>query len=152
MKIRKRYFLYSIFFFTISSLFGVIFFKLIENTNDYFKNVKDLTEKVNDISINFSLTMLGFLIAAFSLLQLVQTKEWYEKISKSLPFQSFLKRLWIAIIFVIINFIISVICVFLIKSLSDKCLVYMCCFLLGILGYNISWIFACMVTYIQIVI
>lgn len=152
MKIRKRYFLYSIFSFILSFLFGFIFFKLTKNTNDYLNNVKDLAEKINDISINFSLTMLGFLIAAFSLLQLIQAKEWYEKISKSLPFQSFLNRLWTAIIFVIINFIISIICVFLIKSLPDNCLVCVCCFLLGILGYNISWIFACMVTYIQIVI
>lgn len=152
MKIRKRYFFYSTIIFFVSFFLGFLFFKLTTNNPSYIKNVIELTEKITDISITFSLTMLGFLIAAFSLLQLVQSKDWYEKIYKSLPFQSFLQRLWMSIIFVIINFIISIICIFIIKIIPDKYLIWVCCSLLGLLAYNISWIFACMITYITIII
>lgn len=151
MKIRKRYFFYSTVFFFITFFLGFLYFQLIRKNVNFLEILNELTEKITDISITFSLTMLGFLIAAFSLLQLVQSKEWYEKIYKSVPFQSFLQRLWMSIIFVILNLVISIICIFIIKIVPDKCLIWVCCTMIGFLGYNISWIFACMVTYITII-
>ena len=151
MKIRKRYFVYSISFFIISFLLMLLYFHFLEKNSNYCAIAKNLSDKIIDISITFSLTMLGFLIASFSLIQLIQSKDWYESIYKSKPFQSFLKRLWISIIYLIIHFICSIICLLLIELLPLETIKWITCILIALMGFVLSWISFCMIDYFMIV-
>lgn len=91
MKIRKRYFFYSTVFFFITFFLGFLYFQLIRKNVNFLEILNELTEKITDISITFSLTMLGFLIAAFSLLQLVHQKNGTKKFINLFLFNHFYK-------------------------------------------------------------
>ena len=151
MKIRKRYFFYSAIYFLLPFLCMILYFHFLKNDCDFFKITKNLANKLSDISITFSLTMLGFLIASFSLIQLIQSKDWYEAVYKSIPFQSFLHRLWMAIIYLIVQFSLSLVNILLIEILPEKFFQWMVSILVSLFGFVLSWITFCMIDYIKII-
>lgn len=151
MKIRKRYFVYSAFIFLLTFGLMILYFYFLKGNCGFYKITKDLANKISEISITFSLTMLGFLIASFSLIQLIQTKDWYETIYKSKVFQSFIHRLWLSIIYLIIDFVFAIISYLLISILPKESFQWIVCFLLSVLLYILSWITFCMIDYIRIV-
>ncbi|MBP3367033.1 MAG: hypothetical protein J6K96_08620 [Treponema sp.] len=151
MKVRKRYFFYSVIFFILPFLGMLLYFHFLKRNCNFFTITKNLANKFADISGTFSLTMLGFLIASFSLIQLIQSKEWYEAVYKSVPFQSFLHRLWLSIIYLIIHFGCSIISFLLIEILPKEFFQWIISVLIGIFGYVLSWITLCMIDYIKII-
>ena len=151
MKIRKRYFFYSAIFFILPFVGMIVYFHFLKNNCNFFTVTKNLTNKFTDISITFSLTMLGFLIASFSLIQLIQSKDWYEAIYKSVPFQSFLYRLWLSIIYLIIDFGCSILSLLLVEILPQESFQWITSVLIGFFGYVLSWITFCMIDYIKII-
>lgn len=151
MKIRKRYFLYSAICFLLLFVGMLFYFYFLKRNCDFIKIIKNLANKLSDISITFSLTMLGFLIASFSLIQLIQSKDWYKAVYKSIPFQSFLHRLWMAIIYLIVQFSLSLLSILLIEILPEKSFQWMVSILVSLFGFVLSWITFCMIDYIKII-
>ena len=151
MKIRKRYFLYSAIYFVLPFIGMLLYFHFLKSNCDFSKISRNLATKFSDISITFSLTMLGFLIASFSLIQLIQSKDWYEAVYKSDPFQSFLHRLWMSIIYLIIQFSLSLVSMLVIEIISEKSFQWIVSILVGLFGFVLSWITFCMIDYIKII-
>lgn len=151
MKIRKRYFLYSTLIFILFFGAMILYFHFLKGNNRFFIITRNLLSKFTEISITFSLTMLGFLIASFSLLQLIQSKDWYESIYKSTPFQSFLHRLWESIIYLIVYFCCSILCFFLIEIVPKESFQWIISVLVGLFGFILSWITICLIDFIKIV-
>lgn len=151
MKIRRRYFLYSTIFFLLPFIGMIFYFHFLKSNCDFFIITKNLANKFSDISITFSLTMLGFLIASYSLIQLIQSKDWYEAVYKSHPFQSFLHRLWMSIIYLIIQFSLSLISILLIEIIPEKSFQWIVSILVSLFGFVLSWITFCMIDYIKII-
>lgn len=151
MKIRKRYFLYSTLIFILFFGAMILYFHFLKGNNRFFIITRNLLSKFTEISITFSLTMLGFLIASFSLLQLIQSKDWYESIYKSTPFQSFLHRLWASIIYLIVYFCCSILCFFLIEIVPKESFQWIISVLVGLFGFILSWITICLIDFIKIV-
>ena len=151
MKIKKRYYIHSSVFALLSLSFVLIFFFFFVSKEKLDVTIASLTEKIIDMSITFSFTIIGFSIASFSLLQLIQTKDWYESISKSIPFQSFINRLFLSIILTLIDFFISLIFIFILEICSIKIKIFLCGISVAMLSFILCWIFECLLDYIKII-
>lgn len=151
MKIKKRYYIHSSIFALVSLGLVLVFFFFFVSKEKLDVTITSLTEKIIDMSITFSFTIIGFSIASFSLLQLIQTKDWYESISKSIPFQSFINRLFLSIILTLIDFFISLIFIFILEICSIKIKIFLCGISVAMLSFILCWIFECLLDYIKII-
>lgn len=151
MIVRKKYIVHSVIFSLLSFFIVILFFCFCASKYNFDNIVSSLSEKVINMSITFSFTIIGFSIASFSLLQLIQTKEWYETVAKSLPFQSFINRLFLSIIFTLIEFFISLASTFILEICNIKVKAILCGVSVGILSFILCWIFECLLDYIKII-
>lgn len=103
MKINRKDLFFAVAFPLIpTALFLVVFFILrdkVSNTEYAYKTV----ESVISFFKQFSLTILGVAVTVFSLLQLLQSKDWYSAIKETRAFENLILKFKACIIFCFIG-------------------------------------------------
>lgn len=147
MRIKMRYFVKS--FLTAIMVTGIVLL-FFHYTKVPQASVNEITKNILDISISFSLTLTGFSFASFSVLQLIQGKDWFNRVSKSNAYVSFISRLIFLIVFALIQFCLSLIFIF-IYSIFLELNIFICSVSAFCFGFIICWLIDCIIDYIKII-
>ena len=102
------------------------------------------------IGITFSLTFIAFSITALALLQLLQSKEWFSEVTKSVYFKSFLKRFLNSVKYCLFLFV-SLLIFFVVINIKNiiLCYITLSIFLIGML-FIIFWTWDCIADFIKL--
>lgn len=148
--IKAKYWLRSLVFALIMASFSVVFFLLLDDAkrNDIAPRLSSI---VVGVSVSFSFTIIAFSLASFTLLQLVQDREWFKVVSSSKPYKSFLARLFISIVSTLIQFVFALVFTFMIQISSVLLAIIICSLSVFIMAYIIFWVFDCLLDYIKII-
>lgn len=143
---KKYFFLPLLFSFCTSSiLIGLILYQKI-----CLNDLVAICSQFYSIGITFSLTFIAFSITALALLQLLQSKEWFVEVSKSIYFKRFLKRFLYSAKFCLVLFVLLMF-LLVINNLSIKlyCYISLSVFLLSMF-YIVFWIWNCITDFIEL--
>ncbi len=111
------------------------------------------SEIVNSLSgtaTTFSLTFIAFSVTALALIQLLQSKDWFEAVAKSIYFQSFMSRFLLSIKFCIVLLAFSIVSAFLVRLQWRFFPPAVLCMELFSLFYIIMWSWDCINDFINL--
>jgi len=147
IQIQLPYFLWPLLF---SSILTFVFTAIIYFQKNTIDTMLEICNLFFNIGATFSLTFIAFSITALALLQLLQTKEWFVEVSKSVYFKRFLKRFLYSAKFCLFLFLI-VILFNILKNYQVMviCYITLIIFFLIIL-YIVFWVWSCISDFIEL--
>lgn len=147
MKFNKYYLLKPIILsITLTVGINILFIFLSLDIN----KMNEISEEILSILITFTLTFIAFSITAFTILQLLQSKEWYSQVSNTKEFKSFISRLFLSIKMSMLVFISSIISYFIIQFDDEKIYLIVISLSLFIMVFLIVWIWDCINDFIKL--
>jgi hypothetical protein len=108
------------------------------------KKLMEITKSINNVIITFFLAFLAFSITALALLSFVQSQEWFNKVSKSPYFISFLDRFFLSTRISLVLLSISISCLLLEQVYSIVICTMVLLFFFFWLFFLVAWVWKCL--------
>jgi hypothetical protein len=143
----KHYLIKPSIFAFISSSISICFFVFAKYC---VQTIDSIARSIISIGTTFSLTFIAFSVAALALLQLIQSQNWYEAVSKTKDFKSFISRLFLSIYMSFVLCAVSLFDLFIVDIDIRHIKEVVVTVSIFLMAFILVWIFECIHEFMQL--